>query len=49
VDDDLIISGTVSCFYHKQLAQEVVRSVADGMGVINSVEVVEHGTHVSAT
>ena len=32
-DDALLISGCVSSFYHKQLAQEVVRSVCscDGM------------------
>ena len=35
----LVISGRVSSFYHKQLAQEVVRAVADGIEVINSVDV----------
>jgi hypothetical protein len=35
----LRISGEVSTFYHKQLAQEVVRSVADGMRVANLVHV----------
>ena len=41
VDDNLILSGTVSSFYYKQLAQEVIRTVANGLGVINSVQVVE--------
>ena len=31
VGDNLILSGTVSTFYHKQLAQEVIRSVAHGL------------------
>jgi hypothetical protein len=44
VDDNLIISGRVSTFYYKQLAQEVIRSVASGMSVINSVEVTERNS-----
>ena len=36
-DDALAISGCVSSFYHKQLAQEVVRSVSTGMKVVNSI------------
>ena len=36
-DGVLVISGSVSSFYHKQLAQEVVRSVCDGIDVINSI------------
>lgn len=39
----LIISGRVHCFYHKQLAQEVVRSVVGGVRVINAVSVDERG------
>ena len=35
----LQISGCVSSFYHKQLAQEVVRSVCKGIEVINSIRV----------
>ena len=35
----LVISGTVSSFYHKQLAQEVVRSVCRSIEVINSIRV----------
>jgi len=37
----LIISGKVNCFYHKQLAQEVVRSVLEGIRVTNAVSVVD--------
>ena len=37
----LLISGTVSSFYHKQLAQEVVRTVCESIEieVINSIYV----------
>jgi hypothetical protein len=35
----LIISGSVNCFYHKQLAQEVVRNAVGGVRVINAVSV----------
>ena len=38
-DDTLLLSGCVSSFYHKQLAQEVVRSVCTGIKVINSIRV----------
>lgn len=38
-DDALLISGCVSSFYHKQLAQEVVRSVCTDRTVINSISV----------
>jgi osmotically-inducible protein OsmY len=33
----LLISGSVSSFYHKQLAQEVVRAVAGQVDVVNSI------------
>ena len=36
----LMISGTVSSFYHKQLAQEVVRSVCKEIEVTNTIHVV---------
>jgi hypothetical protein len=36
-DEELQISGRVSSFYHKQLAQEVVRSVCTGVKVVNSI------------
>jgi osmotically-inducible protein OsmY len=35
----LFISGNVSSFYHKQLAQEVVRSVCKEIEVINLIQV----------
>ncbi|MBN1394525.1 MAG: BON domain-containing protein [Pirellulales bacterium] len=37
--DELCISGCVSSFYHKQLAQEVVRSVSADAKVINTIRV----------
>jgi hypothetical protein len=40
VDGKLRLSGTVSSFYQKQLAQEVVRSVAQGLDVVNLVRVI---------
>ncbi len=39
VRDSLLISGCVSSFYYKQLAQEVVRSVCQEIDVINSIRV----------
>ncbi|MCG8648430.1 MAG: BON domain-containing protein [Pirellulales bacterium] len=38
-ETELQLSGTVRSFYHKQLAQETVRSVAAGMQVVNRVSV----------
>ena len=38
-DEALELSGTVRSYYHKQLAQETVRSVASGRQLINRVEV----------
>ena len=38
-DDSLLISGHVDSFYHKQLAQEVVRAVAKDVRVVNSIDV----------
>jgi hypothetical protein len=39
-EEALMISGSVTSFYHKQLAQEVVRSVCKEIAVINSIDVV---------
>lgn len=39
IEDALLISGSVSSYYHKQLAQEVVRAVAEGVPVVNSTRV----------
>jgi hypothetical protein len=36
---EVVISGRVSCFYLKQLAQETVKANADGKRVVNRVEV----------
>jgi len=38
-DNGLLLSGCVDTYYHKQLAQEVVRAVCDGLQVINSIDV----------
>jgi len=38
-DDMLLLSGRVSSFYYKQLAQEAVRSVCKGIEVVNSIRV----------
>ncbi|HTN77359.1 MAG TPA: BON domain-containing protein [Pirellulaceae bacterium] len=38
-DEALLLRGRVDTFYHKQLAQELVRAVADGMRVINTIAV----------
>jgi hypothetical protein len=35
----LRLSGRVASYYHKQLAQEAVRAVADGWPVENSIDV----------
>jgi hypothetical protein len=37
--DCLFISGVVTSYYHKQLAQEVVRTVIGRLGVVNSIRV----------
>ncbi len=38
-DGALLITGRVSSFYHKQLAQEVVRAVCDEIEVVNAIRV----------
>jgi osmotically-inducible protein OsmY len=38
-EQSLVISGRVATFYQKQQAQEVVRNLADGLHVVNQVEV----------
>jgi hypothetical protein len=37
--DTLVLSGQVSSFYHKQLAQELVRQYAEGLEVVNTIHV----------
>ena len=44
--DGLQISGCVSSFYHKQLAQEVVRSVCKDTDVINAIRVKDEEENV---
>lgn len=39
VGSSLLLTGTVDTFYHKQLAQELVRAVVRSVNVINVVEV----------
>jgi osmotically-inducible protein OsmY len=38
-DDEVQVSGQVSSFYLKQLAQEAVRPVANGRPIVNRVQV----------
>lgn len=40
-EERLMISGKVTCFYHKQLAQEIVRHAVEGVGVTNAIVVEE--------
>jgi hypothetical protein len=37
--ESLVLSGRVATFYHKQLAQEVVRGATEGIEVVNSIHV----------
>ena len=37
--DTLLLRGLVSSFYHKQLAQELVRQHAEGVEVVNTIHV----------
>ena len=37
--ETLLMRGLVSSFYHKQLAQEVVRHAVEGVEVVNSIHV----------
>ena len=39
VDGALLLVGRVDTFYHKQLAQEVVRAASNGIRVVNSLDV----------
>jgi hypothetical protein len=41
-EGNLIISGKVSSYYLKQLAQETIMSVREGMRLVNRVDVVNH-------
>ena len=37
--DCVVLRGSVDSFYHKQLAQELVRTALDGADVINAIRV----------
>lgn len=37
--ETLVLVGEVSSFYHKQLAQEIVRQTAEGIEVHNTINV----------
>jgi hypothetical protein len=38
-EDVLVLSGSVSSFFHKQLAQEVVRSLCEDVELLNAIRV----------
>jgi hypothetical protein len=38
-DGSLVISGTVSCYYHKQLAQEALKPLRGDLELVNHVKV----------
>ena len=38
-DGSLIISGTVGCYYHKQLAQEALKPLRGDLQLVNHVRV----------
>jgi hypothetical protein len=37
--DSLMLCGRVSSFYHKQLAQELILAMAEGLEVVNAIDV----------
>lgn len=39
LDESLLLQGRVDSYYHKQLAQEVVRTVSAGFQVVNQIDV----------
>jgi hypothetical protein len=38
-EGSLVISGTVTCYYHKQLAQEALRTLRGDLELVNQVTV----------
>ena len=40
--DYVVLRGRVDSFYHKQLAQELVRAAVEGIEVLNAISVVYH-------
>jgi BON domain len=45
--DSVVLRGRVDSYYHKQLAQELVRIALDGQGVVNAICVVYRPLHSS--
>jgi hypothetical protein len=45
----VVLHGRVGSFYHKQLAQELVRSATDGAEVVNAIHVVYGGDRREAS
>jgi len=43
------LEGCVDSFYHKQLAQELVKNVLEGVEVVNALKVDYHRQHVSTS
>ena len=41
IEGGLCISGRVTSFYHKQLAQEIVLGISGSLDVVNRVQVVD--------
>jgi hypothetical protein len=41
--DAIVVRGSVDSYYHKQLAQELVRMAVEGIEVINDIAVVYRG------
>ena len=40
IDDMIVISGRVSCYYHKQIAQEAILKAKGDIKLVNLVQVV---------
>jgi osmotically-inducible protein OsmY len=40
--DYVVLRGRVDSFYHKQLAQELVRAAVEGVEVLNAISVIYH-------
>jgi hypothetical protein len=38
-DDSIVLRGSVDSFYHKQLAQEMIKTSLEGIEVINEIRV----------
>ena len=46
-DDEIRITGHVSSFYLKQMAQESIRTAVDGRRLVNKVEVRSHSEQLA--